>query len=286
MLAFWSRSFLTFCFFVGTFAQSASQWRGWDEIDNIFVFGDSYTATGFEPNGTQPNPSNAFGNPAFPGRTFSNGRNWIDFLTLNYNDSYVSTYNFARGGASIDSFGSESIFRPFDHQVDRFFLPFYAENNVNLTTWRPDNTLFATFFGINDVNFFYKMDNRTEYAALISDTYTKYMEKLYRAGARNFLIMNVPPIHRAPFTAREGDRNVARNKESVEDFNGRIMDMASGMVQKHEDIAVYLLDTYSLYNEVLNDPQSRTETTGYRNTTGSCPAYSRYVTLQIPPSVE
>ena len=145
-----------------TYAQS--QWSGWDEISTIFVFGDSYSTTGFQPNGTQPNFANPLGNPALPGQTFSNGRNWINFLTSTYNDSFIQTYNFARAGASLDSFGQQTPFRPFDVQVNQFFLPNYALNNTNLTRWKPDSTLFISFFGINDVNFFYKLPNATALA--------------------------------------------------------------------------------------------------------------------------
>ncbi|KAH7115894.1 hypothetical protein B0J11DRAFT_113022 [Dendryphion nanum] len=273
------RLFISILLAAQTYAQiPATEWPGWDEISTIFVFGDSYSTTGFELNGTQPNAANPLGNPALPGRTFSNGRNWINLLTSNYNDSFVRTYNFARAGASLDSFGQPSPFRPFDIQVDQFFLPNYALNNTNLTRWKPENTLFISFFGINDVNFFYKLSNATTYATMLMNTYDRYTERLYRAGARNFLFMNVPAIHRAPFTVNQGansTRFIEQNRVAVEDFNDRITDMARRFDQRHRDATIFLFDTFSLFNAVMDNPRSRPETIGYTNTTGFCAAYSR-----------
>lgn len=261
-----------------TYAQLPSRsWPGWEEISNIFVFGDSYSDTGFQVNGTQPNPSNPLGNPEFPGRTFSNGRNWVDFLSYTYNDSYVQTYNLAKGGASVDSFGLPNPFRPFDQQVEKFFLPSYAQNNTTLATWRSDNTLFTSFFGINDVNLFYKFNNATAVAAMIMSTYASLVEDLYQAGARNFLFMNVPPINRAPFTVNQGDMSktfVEMNRVAVADFNMRITNMVGRLVEQHTDTTVFLFDTFRLFNAVLNEPESRKETAGYKDTTGFCFAYS------------
>ena len=52
---------------------------------------------------TQPSLGNPLGNPPYPGYTSSNGPNWVDYLTVKYNQSLVETYNIAFGGATIDS---------------------------------------------------------------------------------------------------------------------------------------------------------------------------------------
>lgn len=132
--------------------------------------GDSYTSTGFDVHGAQPNPSNRLGNPAYPGATSSNGPNYVDFLSTTYNQSYIQTYNFGYGGATIDPALVASpyglIVQSFEQQVTDSFLPFYTHGEV---PWSADNTLFVVFFGINDVILSYLEQNSSLNYALIKD---------------------------------------------------------------------------------------------------------------------
>jgi hypothetical protein len=68
------------------------------------------------------------------------------YLTTEYNQSYIETYCFARSAdtinASITPHGSD-----FVHEVRRDFLPLYGDLG-----WRSGSSLFAMFFGVNDVN--------------------------------------------------------------------------------------------------------------------------------------
>lgn len=273
-------------------AQSNSSWPGWNSISNIFAFGDSYTATSFLPNGTQPSPANPLGNPAFPGRTFSNGRNWIDFLTYTYNDSLVFSYNMAMGGASVDSFGMPNPFRPFDQQVHNFFLPNYAQNasaGAKKAQWEASNTLFTAFFGINDVNTSFRIGaaDMTALHTRIFATYAKLVDELYVAGARNFVFMNVPPVFRSPFiksgamfggqgntTSATADMLAEQSRVAIADFNMRLRNMVTRFTQQRTDATAFFFDTFTLFNDVLDNPESRPETANYTNTTGFCTTYS------------
>lgn len=271
------------------YAQANAQWPGWSGIRHIFSFGDSYTDTRFLVSGTQPNAVNPLGNPAFPGRTFSNGRNWLDFLVYAHNDSQVFAYNFAKGGASVDSFGNaNSPFRPFDIQVQNLWMPKYGSKmnstrTSNLTEstpkWSGDDSLFTMFFGINDINLSYRLpqDNRTMLHDTTFRTYAHLVDVLYKDGARNFLFMNIPAVHRAPFTVNANNSDVEGNLAAIEDFNGRLDSMLEKLISNREDVRVFKLDNLALFNGILDGPQSRLETAVYRNTTGFCPAYSAYV---------
>lgn len=115
--------------------------------------GDSYTTTSFNISGEQPDPSNSLGNPPYPGVTSSNGPNYVDFLTTTYNESYIQTYNFGFGGATIDPNLVASAFglsvQSFEQQVTNEFDPNYVKKV--LVPWTSTNSLFTVFFGINDV---------------------------------------------------------------------------------------------------------------------------------------
>ena len=123
--------------------------------------GDSYTATGFDCKGAQPNPENPMGNPPYPGATSSNGPNYVDFLATTYNRSYIQAYNLAYGGATIDPALVASqyglIVQSFQQQVTQTFLPVYSVNYD--VPWTSSDTLFTIFFGINDVLLSYATGN-------------------------------------------------------------------------------------------------------------------------------
>ncbi|KAL8812819.1 MAG: hypothetical protein Q9200_000748 [Gallowayella weberi] len=179
--------------------QVGKAWPGWPNIKYLFTFGDSYTSTSFNIHGPQPNPNNPLGNPPYPGATSSDGPNFVDFLALSYNQSYIQAFNLAYGGATIDPslVGSPYgiIVQSFRQQVEEGFLPNYATNSG--VEWTRSNSLFTVFFGINDVILSYTQRNSTLNFLLIK-SYERYVHRLYDAGARNFLFLNVPPIDRSP----------------------------------------------------------------------------------------
>ena len=157
--------------------RKSEYWPGWRRISHMFVFGDSYTTTGFEVNGTQPSAANPFGNPAYPGYTSSNGPNWIDFLATTYNQSFVKTINLAYGGATVDGALIPQYLPTvlsMKQQVNDEYVPTYASHPKSFD-WHSNDTLFAIFIGINDVGNAYGWSNSsnvfekvlTEYAGLV-----------------------------------------------------------------------------------------------------------------------
>lgn len=123
-----------------------AHYPGWQKIKHLFIFGDSYTTTGFNTSGPQPSVANPLGNPAFPGYTSSNGPNWVDFLTLTYNKTFVETVNLAYGGATVDS----ALVAPYlptvlslKEQVEEEFLPTYSKK-PKFFDWKSDDTIFAS----------------------------------------------------------------------------------------------------------------------------------------------
>ena len=52
-----------------------------------------------------------------------------------------------------------------------------------------------------------------------------------------------------------------------------LADTVNAFRTSHPDATVYVLDTYSLFNQVLDDPSSFQITSVLRNTTDACEAY-------------
>ncbi|KAK3063792.1 hypothetical protein LTS18_012705 [Coniosporium uncinatum] len=277
-------AFLTWSGACQAFPQTgpAQAWPGWGGIKHMFVFGDSYSQTGFNLEGTQPAPSNPLGNPTYPG-----GPNWVDFLTTTYNDSLVLTYNLASGGATVDS----NLVRPYAEtvlsikdQVEDSYLTKYGDADF----WDPLSTLFAFWIGINDVGNAHGWPNNTsgEVFDLIFSQYSTLVEKVVGTGARNFVFLNVPPVQRSPLTTQQAIANptvVSREEAAVKNWNERIDALASNIQTKHQGITAMVFDAYSVFSEVLSNPKAHAQTAGYTKLVGYCTSYEKYAS---PPKLD
>lgn len=257
---------------------ASAEWAGFQHIKYAFVFGDSYTQTGFDYLSTQPSPSNPLGNPPYPGWTSANGPNWIDYLTVKYNTSRLQTYNLASGGATVDA-ALVTPWRPtvlsLIDQVQKQFIPGYVQNSApgaSALNWTGDNSLFAVWIGINDVGNSYWLEDAKELNAKIVARYAEQVDALYTSGGRNFVFLNVPPTDRSPLILGQGDWAVTTLRADIEDFNGKVSEMAKKLKERN-GTNVWVYDANKVFGQVLDDPSSHAQTAGYKNVTGYCPAY-------------
>lgn len=254
-----------------------TSWFGWKNVKQLFVFGDSYTQTGFDVKGTQPSASNPFGNPPYPGWTSANGPNWVGFLTTTYNASALLTYNVAYGGATVDS----ALVTPYaptvlslKDQVQSLFLPTYG-NHPASAPWTSQSSLFAFFIGINDVGNSWWLNNATLYDAIFS-TYAGLLDQVYATGARNFLFLSTPPVNLAPLTLNQNDNGYSKEHEGIviQDWNKRLNALSTAFKANHTGVTVFVHDTWGVYNSVIANPKSYEQTAGLKNVTGFCKAYA------------
>lgn len=254
----------------------AKRWVGWENIKNAFIFGDSYTQTGFDYTQTQPSADNPFGNPTYPGWTSSNGPNWVGYLTVKYNASSLLTYNLAYGGATVDS----ALVTPYDpsvkslkDQVQSEFIPGYT-GSAPKAAWTGDDSIFAIWIGINDIgNSYYNGADATDALnAQIFDVLSGLVGQIYDAGGRNYVLINVPPLDRTPLIVPQGETAVALSKADVASWNQKVVDLAQALKAK-ADTSVWVYDSNTSFGEVIDDPTSHAESSGLKNTTDFCAAY-------------
>ncbi|KAI1338786.1 carbohydrate esterase family 16 protein [Xylariaceae sp. FL0016] len=257
-------------------------WPEWGSIKHAFIFGDSYTQTGFNYTLTPPSPSNPLGNPAYPGYTASNGPNWVDYLTYKYNGSFLKTYNLAYGGATVDG----DLVAPYmpsvlslKQQIQDEFLPGYTGDSPTAPEapkWSGKDSLFALWIGINDVGNSFGLGANASDAlnARIFDVYAGLVSQLYAVGGRNFVFVNVPPVDRSPATMSQGNASMAIEKADIASWNRRVAGLANALKTNHTDeVNVWTYDSNASFGKVLDNPASYPQTAGLKNTTAYCEAY-------------
>ncbi|KAM0754969.1 hypothetical protein T439DRAFT_352931 [Meredithblackwellia eburnea MCA 4105] len=234
----------------------------WDTTKNLFVFGDSWSTTGWGPAAKGANSTDY-------DITTANGPNWVDFLSRKYNETTVYTRNFATSGATIanEYVGIKDHPMPFKNQVlsfEQYFSPAPAT-----VPWQSESALFASFIGINDVGLGYALPNQTGMHAKEFVVWTQLQERLYTAGARHFLVVNVPPTYRTPTFLNNG-RDNADLKASLADYNTQLQANAVAFQLKHPDAVVMLFDAFESVGKLLDNALT---TGGFKNVTSNCPGY-------------
>ncbi|KAM0346324.1 hypothetical protein ACHAPU_005755 [Fusarium lateritium] len=247
---------------------NVDHWKGFSQLKTFFVFGDSWSRTGFNPKGTQPNSKNKIGNPAFPGITSSNGPNWVGYLTSAFNESPFLTYNFGTSGAVVDSSDGSANSYTVVREIDEQFAPNYKLGK----TFAPDSSLFAIWIGINDVIHNYKNRKSNTYDASFR-SYRTQIEKLYKAGARNFLLMTIPPLQLTPRVSKSA-KEIPLVTSAVADWNRRVKVLQKQIKTIYPSATVFLYDTYPLFQKVYEKPSQFPETKVYKDTKGFCSKYN------------
>jgi hypothetical protein len=90
--------------------------------------------------------------------------NWIDLMTVKYNNSLILTYNYAYGGATIDA----SLVAPYTptvlsltDQVNQFLNSSVSKPSGSVP-WTAKNTIASFWIGINDIgNSYYESGDRS-----------------------------------------------------------------------------------------------------------------------------
>lgn len=201
----------------------------------------------------------------------------MDFLTFTYNESLILTYDLASGGATVDAdLIAPSIAGPVSlkNQIESEFIPIYASRPY-FAPWGASDTLFALFIGINDVQNTYgpSKENKTR----VDETFQEYaglLDQLYQSGARNYLLLNVPPVNRSPVDEEAGAQEDEEAQKGVEAWNKKLNTMAANLSSTYHDSTVYAFDTYTLFNTILRNPRSFEQTRHLKNLTDYCPEYA------------
>jgi len=210
-------------------------------VSGIVVFGDSLSDTG----------------NATPGR-FSNGAVWVEHLADKLGTPLTAAArggtNFAVGGARTTGGGGLPSLR---QQADAF---------LRLNRNRADaEALYVVYGGGNDLRAVVEAPDPRPVIARAADTVAGIVSDLAKAGAREFLVPNLPDLGQTPEVRRHGPQAVQMATLLSAAYNDALERSLDG-VERRSGVRIHRLDVWSLLERVLADPQAA----GFANVTEPC----------------
>jgi thermolabile hemolysin len=208
---------------------------------DLVVFGDSLSDIG---NIAQAPFINTPGPYYWNGR-FSNGPVYAESLATGLGlpalkrSSSAGGGDFAHGGAKTTgtSFPDSLFVRDIDDQVSQFL----GQRTANAST------LYVMLAGANDL-----IGGQTNMSVPIGSLQSS-INRLVTAGAREFLVINLPPLGNTP---RYNGSTSTRDQSNAwsQQYNTALATMLNGVQAGNTALSVHQLDLFSLFNRVLAEP--------------------------------
>ncbi|PIE70115.1 MAG: hypothetical protein CSA22_09520 [Deltaproteobacteria bacterium] len=225
--------------------------------DTMVLFGDSLSDHGGLFNYVSPivGEFNAETNPNGVRKVWSNGDVWAEYLAETWD---ASLNNHAIAGAMTKGHERQDV----QDLVDQGFLPplgvegqidSYLSSQADPLS---DTALFIIWIGGNDLRVF--SQGRSDAAnteALIRTAAASVagsFEKLYAAGARNFLFINVPDLGKTPPALALGETVSQIASQLTSDFNTGLLDAVNAFSASHTDMVMHTYDAFAFLNDQID----------------------------------
>ncbi|KAI2470668.1 carbohydrate esterase family 16 protein [Annulohypoxylon bovei var. microspora] len=178
---------------------------GTPKIDNLIVFGDSYTDEGrltyFLTHDYNPPPAGLYIPES--NLTSSGGPSWPQLASKKLG---ATTYNYAVRGAVCTNIFPGVLPSVDDYEVPAFLADVAYVNsttgtNTLYTNRTPDNTVYTLWVGANDLGvdaFLTDSQPAGETLDDFIDCVWPTFDNIYSAGGRNFILFNEAPLNYAP----------------------------------------------------------------------------------------
>lgn len=187
--------------------------------------------------------------------TTSGGPNWVEDVITADSSSPLLLYDIAVGGATVDNtfVAASTGVSTFIEQAAGF-VSTYGPNTAGATLWNSANSLFTVWFGINDVSNGYTNANYETLVQTVMGNYFDQVANLYAAGARNFLILGVPPFQLTPNYVLRGEAAQAAAAKEIAYYNQLLQNEVKSFKDAHSDATVWYLDTIPIFDQALENP--------------------------------
>ncbi|KAI9301163.1 GDSL lipase/esterase [Cunninghamella echinulata] len=206
-------------------------------MKTFFSFGDSYTTHYLNLDTlTYPDPNEV---------SSTNGYNWVNYFTKNNN---LTSWDLAYNSAPIenDLVHQDPKVIDLNQQITEIFPNYFLKNQK----WASDETLYGMWIGINDIGL---MATRNDTASLyeLMNKYQELIAYLYKNNARNFIVINIPPIEHSPKWSNEKTFDDIR--KLVKGFNQKLSVLVR-FLRVVKGYNIKLIDSYEILTDVIDHP--------------------------------
>ncbi|RPD74508.1 hypothetical protein L226DRAFT_582184 [Lentinus tigrinus ALCF2SS1-7] len=209
-----------------------TSWSGITSLKNVVVFGDSYST----PATTEPEPNDEDEEDAAGNAT------WVDHLQCRLGDRITAFHNFSFPGSTTED--------DLETQLTKFFAKFPPKRSPQSDPpLDPSRTSFVLHLGINDCGATDEDDLDEIVEKLLDAAHDLYV----KAGARNFIFMDVIPIDRTPGAQATDSEDTMRSR--VEVWNESLRTRVAEFAESSSRASVFLYSTHKTLTEVLDDPE-------------------------------
>lgn len=222
---------------------------------------------------------------------WSSGPTWIEYLNgnlqmgmsgatpvalgMNFGIGSISTdygsgTNFAFGGSTTAT-GSTNIFLHNLQRQTSDYLSLIGNHNSELYNASVETTLYSLWSGGNDAIYWVEGPRSTtiDFATTTSSANIQIaITSLYNAGARSFLIPNLPDLGKKPDYI--GTQNGEDATAFVDAFNTKLLDVVLSLETTFVDISITFFDVHTKFDLLLSNP----ETFGFTTTNEAAYIYT------------
>ncbi|KAL9541172.1 hypothetical protein PS6_010424 [Mucor atramentarius] len=255
------------------------------DINTIISFGDSYTTRYLDMDSLTYACRNC---------TSAGGPNWVIYLTDSTQwISWDFAYNSAPVNNSIvDQTPTNSLFRVIDvsTQVRNLYQQIFVSPTKKISgivdsvynkrgiQHTHESTLVTIWVGINDIDLTYNWNSTDELDLLIMHRYQVLINELIEKGERNFMLINVPPIHRAPMWHKTENEKLIETR--VIEYNKKLKTMVKHLKKAHASAITFIeYDAWKYLDKLLDDPTE----CGITDVLTFCPDWSHPVENHCKP---
>ncbi|KAI9068305.1 carbohydrate esterase family 16 protein, partial [Trametes sanguinea] len=134
-------------------------------------------------------------------------------------------------------------------QLSSFFALIARKASPETFPTDPERTTYFLVFGVNDCG----RSDEDELDPIVETIFDAAHDLYVKAGARNFLFIDVPPIHRSP-QGKSDPGSSDTIAERVEAWNDLLQAQAAEFGASYKEATTLLFSSHHVLTEVLDDP--------------------------------
>lgn len=164
--------------------------------------------------------------------------------------------NFAYGGSTTSTGYTEFILSNLQQQVSDF-VSLTNDSSSALHNYDIDGALYSVWSGGNDAIYWVEGDRSTTMDAATTTSTSNIqaaVNALYGAGARHFLMVNLPDLGQKPNYI--GTQHGIDATAFVDSFNTKLADVVLTLQTTHADISITFFDAHAKFDLLLDNPEA------------------------------